>query len=230
MSDNAKAVGLISFLKSKPGDKNGGTVPAGRWCLHTTSTAPFALIQAGKHARVITWGEVIEVPTQGAVLNASAHLGDIHLAPVLDGVVAPRPAQYSLPVEWTTVPAAGDVPAFLQTQWLDVRNARRAFLVVNDDAANLPLPVTIQHSNETANGAPPVGVAVPTQSNASAASGIVTEIRTVVLNQYSLGLRARDIAPGDPYPHCLLARVRVRATPADFQAFNLLDPFFHVEF
>jgi hypothetical protein len=223
------ARGLISFVNSIPNDKkSGGTVPAGVWCLHTTSTTPFVLVQSGETARVFTWGEAILVESQGTVMNVSAHRGDIHLSPVVEGVVALRPAQYSIVAEWQNI-VTEEGPAVV-SQWLDVRNARRAFLTLNVDPP-LPLPLFIDHSNEPNQNAPRVGLAVGLQSNAAAASGIVTEQRTInAVNQYSLGLRARDVPPGDPYPHMLLARVRVRFVGADNETFITADPFFHVEF
>lgn len=223
------ARGLISFVNAIPSDKkSGGTVPAGVWCLHTTSTTPFVLVQSGETARVFTWGEAIVVESQGSVMNVSAHAGDIHLSPVVEGVVAPRPAQYSIVAEWQSITSEGG--AGVVSQWLDVRNARRAFLTLNIDPPLL-LPIEIQHSNEPNSNAPRIGRAVGLGSNSATTSGIVTEIRTVNgLNQYSLGLRARDVAPGDPYPHMLLARVRVRYVGVDNQLFVSSDPFFHVEF
>lgn len=223
------ALGLISFVGVKPGDKaKGGTVPKGVWCLHTTSTTPFVLVQSGSTARVITWGEAIVVESQGSVTNVSAHVGDIHLSPVVEGVVALRPAQYSLVAEWQNF-TAEEGPGVV-SNWLDVRNARRAFLVLNLDAP-LPLPIFIDHSNEPNSNQPHIGQAVGTGSNAAATSGIVTEVRAInAVNQYSLGLRARDVPPGDPYPHMLLSRVRVRFIGADNELFISADPFFHVEF
>jgi len=222
------ALGLISFVAQKPNDKKGGTVPVGLWCLHTTSTTPFVLVQSGATARPITWGEAIRVETQGTVLNVSAHTGDIHLAPVIEGVVAPRPAQYSLVAEWQTF-TTEEGPGIV-SNWLDVRNARRAFLTLNVDTP-LPLPIVIEHSYEPNNKQPSIGQAVGVQSNAAANSGIVSETRTInAVNQYSLGLRARDVPPGDPYPHLLLSRVRVRYVGADTETFVSADPFFHVEF
>lgn len=59
----------------------------------------------------------------------------------------------------------------------------------------------------------------------------MSETRTInAVNQYSLGLRARDVPPGDPYPHLLLSRVRVRYVGADTETFTTTNPFFHVEF
>ncbi len=223
----ATPYGIISQLRAKPGDKTGVTVPRGRWCLHTTSTVPFVSIKSDTSTRIVTWGEAFEVGSQGQFMNASAHEGDIHLAPVFDGVVALRPAQYSIPVKWDTIPG-GDLPPFLQTQWLDVRGARRAFLVLN--TATPPVPITIQHANKPDNGAPSIGRTVGDNTTAAGATGIVTEVRAVVLNQYSLGLRARDVAPGDPYPHALLERVRVQYSGQDVQTLPTIDAFFHVEF
>lgn len=220
------AQGMISFLQAAPDAKTqGATVPKGRWCLHTTSTVPFVAVLSGSTARTITWGEAIDVDTQGAVVNVSAHAGDIHLSPVVSEIVSPRPAQYSIPVIWSQI--SGEEGPQLVTQWLDVRNARRAFLMVLIDP--LPVPIFFEHSYDVNPKAPPIGLATGPQSNAAAAAGIVTEARAVALNQYSLGLRARDVAPGDPYPHCLLARVRARF-PSNLQTLITNDPFFHVEF
>lgn len=121
------------------------------------------LVQSGATARPITWGEAIHVETQGTVLNVSAHEGDIHLSPVIEGVVAPRPAQISIVAEWQNI-TTEEGPGVI-SNWLDVRNARRAFLTLNVDTP-LPLPIVIEHSYEPNNKQPPIGHAVGVQSNA----------------------------------------------------------------
>jgi len=221
------ARGLITIPSLAPLTRAGQTLPAGRWCLHTTSTVPWVEIQDSRHTRTITWGEVIEVESQGAVINRSWHTGDVQLSPVFDASPALRPSGYFLPAYWYLEGRAGQE---LVSEWLDVRNARRAYLAINiPDTVPLPLPITLEHQTQSQPGAPGISRTVAPTSASYLAAGIVTETRTInTVRRYSLGFQARDIAPGDPTPHTLFAAVRVRIAASTLA--NTFDPTFSVEF
>lgn len=221
------ARGLITIPSLAPLTRAGQTIPAGRWCLHTTSTVPWVEIQDSRHTRVITWGEVIEIESQGAVINRSWHTGDVQLAPVFDASPALRPSGYFLPAYFHTEGRAAEE---LVSDWLDVRNARRAYLALNiPDTNSLFLPVTLEHQTQSQPGAPGISRTVSPASVSYLAAGVITEIRTInTVRRYSLGFQARDVAPGDPTPHTLFAAVRVRFASSTLAAG--FDPTFSVEF
>lgn len=230
-----KNQGLISFgglpIEGDKAPATVATLTAGRWCLHTTSTIPFVAIQSGGTARTVTWGDVIDVETNGQIINASAHVGDVTFAPVLDGIVSRAPAQLVIPVTWTTVEIAEI--AWYQTQWLDVRGARRAYLSPNlSDVSAMPTPFTVEHRNAAAYLAPPIKTSLPTGGNAQT-TGLIEEVRTIEqTSKYGLGYRTRDTSPGDPTPHTLLAAVRFRISSevADSSLLPLSDAMFQVEY
>lgn len=109
------------------------TLAPGRWTLHKTSTVPFVeLLVAQNGKRLVTWGDVFEVPDgfTARVINASAHAGDITFAAIGTGLGScPRPPScVTIPAEFTVV---GEAMAALYTsRWIDTRTARRCFLVL----------------------------------------------------------------------------------------------------
>jgi hypothetical protein len=122
-------------------EHDGLTLGEGRWCLHTRSTVPLALIatsSVGDHA--MTWGEVLEIPegVSGRIRNASFHDGDIYLAAVgLAGIPAPRPRALTVPA----ILVGGPNDPEVKSSPLDVRFARAAFLAVDGLAANVTYSV-----------------------------------------------------------------------------------------
>jgi hypothetical protein len=224
--------GIYEALNLQPGqDPDAGNLGPGCWCLWTASTVPWVRIECAGRSRVITWGEVFEIPPNqfGKIRNASAHAGDVLLAPVFDRVAAPRPAQLSLPVLWDPIPLQAGVAA--SSQWLDVRTARRAYLVL-DSPAPLPVPFTIEHNFANLT---PEGLAYGrTASNVGQGqnnNGTVGETRAVspVSGKISLGLRTLDTAVFDPYPHMLFSRVRLTFQDGG-AAIGALDAFYQVEY
>jgi hypothetical protein len=131
-SQGQVAVKRVRRLGSNDNNEHDGlTLGEGRWCLHTRSTVPLALISTasiGEHA--ISWGEVLEIPegVSGRIRNASFHDGDIYLAAVgLAGIPAPRPRAVTVPAVITSV---GTPITSFKTSPLDTRFARSASLVI----------------------------------------------------------------------------------------------------
>ena len=110
--------------------KDGSQLGPGRWALHPRSTVPYVRIDVGRASvREFTWGEVYEVPeAYGRVFNASFHAGDIILSAVPRQSQAPhRPAGLTVPAFLRV--STLTVPASIETRVIDVRHARRVFLV-----------------------------------------------------------------------------------------------------
>lgn len=120
------AVGLLKFGRvdaGKPPSK-APPIPEGVWCLHTSALVPYVRFQGGDSGRLITWGEAIEVSGNTSIVNDSAHAGDVTLAPVVSGVVAPPPRALVLPAELAVLPDNLNS----RTQNVDVRRVVRAYL------------------------------------------------------------------------------------------------------
>jgi len=112
-------------------DGGGGQIGAGRWNLSPRSTVPFVNVKLGKSGtRVLTWGEVVDVPDdeRAGIASASFHQGDIILEATGTNASAPtRPACITIPANVVLVDDGG--PTY-RTGPLDVRMARRAYLAM----------------------------------------------------------------------------------------------------
>lgn len=106
----------------------------GVWCLQTRSTVPYVRVESGKYTRTFTWGEALHIEQPGKIINASAHAGDVYLAPVVAGVVSPKPPQVMLPVDFQTPPGL----VTQVSQWFDVRNVVRGYFTFLEPATNPP--------------------------------------------------------------------------------------------
>lgn len=117
-----------TLVDPQPDDQQTISLGPGVWCLHTFSTVPFVRIDAGDESRDFTWGEAVRITRPGKLVNASAHVGDVWIAPVVEGVVAAAPASITLPAlfEEDVSVAVGQIGRW-KTQFVDVRRARRVF-------------------------------------------------------------------------------------------------------
>ena len=126
--------GDVVVRSLQPDEGAGLSLSPGVWCLQTRSTVPYVRVESGEYTRTFTWGEALEIKKPGKIINASAHAGDVYLAPVVAGVVSPKPPALMLPVEFAT-------PPLLQqqvSQWFDVRHVVRGYFTFLEPATNPP--------------------------------------------------------------------------------------------
>ena len=120
-----------------PLSKSNIVLPGGKdepyyYCLGVDSTIPFVSLQGGGSAqKVISWGEMIEVPPGQSVTvkNESYMQGDIQINSGHD--FAAKPERISLPVTTKTGPGAGPPNPTTIIESLfpaDTRRCRRAYL------------------------------------------------------------------------------------------------------
>lgn len=178
----------------------------GVWCLHTQSTVPYVQIAAGEFARTITWGEAIRIEAPGKVQNVSWHTGDVWMAPVVEGVVAPPPSSITLPalIEEDLSVNVGTIGRW-RSQWIDVRLAKRVFY-----QQTLSIPATypatqVQQRNER-------GLTTDAQGAlAMTAGGFVQYTKTAGAGDVAINLAPAlsSANPGDNRPGAFLDALRV---------------------
>jgi hypothetical protein len=222
------AQGETIFLNSDPGKPAaGGALVPGRWGLSTRSTVPFVEVQVSTTGlRVITWGEVLEIPDGqgGKVVNASAHKGDIRLSSLgVAGVPPPRPRRVTLAVQWT-VNVTGNI---WRTQAIDGRTVVRAFLAAT--AWGNILAYTVYHRAALTG----TGFNTAANSQATIAGGVVADQHAIVgvINVRPLGIGTTDYTDANPgktvpewRPQCLLDSFYVETEqPPSHDAFFLLE-------
>lgn len=178
----------------------------GVWCLHTESTVPYVKISAGKYARTITWGEAIAIDQQGKVENVSWHTGDVWIAPVVEGVVAPPPSSITLPalIEEDLSVNVGTIGRW-RSQWIDVRRAKRVFY-----QQTLSIPATypatqVQQRTERGLNTDAQG------AGAMTAGGLVQYTKTPAAGDLAINLAPAlsSAQPGDTRPGAFLDALRV---------------------
>lgn len=131
----------------RPGETTRARLAGGKYCLGTESTVPYVSLEgSGISQKVISWGEMVEVPKEQMVTikNESFHQGDIAINSGWD--YATRPGKITVPFQLLADGTIIDplaIPAFPFTATpefpLDCRLAKRAYVVaiLNTDADDL---------------------------------------------------------------------------------------------
>lgn len=136
--------GLFKFARVPPQEKALSVLSGGRYLLHSLCTVPVVRVQWANGQQTVTWGEVVEIPTngaQGAVFNESYHTGDIYFQGVGTGAGASvyRPGAVTIPVEFVafgTAPNDG-----IRTKKIDTRLAKRAYFWRDGAGQNMQVSI-----------------------------------------------------------------------------------------
>lgn len=198
----------------------------GRWALSPLSTCPLVEVECSEGSTVVTFGQVIELPTPGRIRNASRHLGDLVFVCVPEGASAPAPPRaIALPATFALSAGGGEYV----TREIDVRYARRVILAIADLTSGGTIEWTRTHRVYDR------GTGFDTGTPANQAGLKESFISLFVHREIPCGMGSGqffDTAAVNPsmlqsvHPHALLDTVQVEAPVVDLAArgFEIAGP------